>query len=218
MLKKLDFRKTHRAFIPAMLIQILDRNVEVVQKYSKMEINTMENGTKTNQTAKANFGTKMEISTRDIGKTERLKAMDFTKHKVVAVISETGITIYSMGSVKKRGQMDRTMKENITRALNKVKVSTNTWMALFMKEIGIRTKYKVLVLTLGQMQKFTPVSGRTITCMDKVSSAGQTEDNTRVNTQTIKKKDLESILGPTGANTLDNGKMANNTAKVYTRI
>jgi len=218
MLKKLDFRKTHRVFTPATLIQILDKNVAAVQKYSKMAINTKVNGTKTKPTAKANFGTKTVISTRDIGKTERPKAMDFTKLKVVAVTSETGITIYNMGLVKKRGQMDRIMKENITRALNKVKVSTNTWMVLSMKEIGIRTKYKVLVLTLGQMKKFTPASGKTITCMDKASSAGQTEDNTKVNTQTIRKKASESILGPTGANTLDNGKTASNMAREYIKM
>ena len=45
MLKKLDFRKTHRAFTPATLIQILDKNVATVQKYSKMAINTKVNGT-----------------------------------------------------------------------------------------------------------------------------------------------------------------------------
>jgi len=192
--------------------------VVVERKYSKMAISTRVNGITTKLMEKANFGIKTVISMRDIGKMERPKAMDFTRHKVEAVILETGITIYNMATVKKLGQMDRTMKENITRALNKEKVSTNTWMAPSTKEIGIKTKYKVLELTLGLMQRYTLASGKTITCMDKESSAGQTADNTRVNTQTIRKKALESILGPTVDNTLDNGKMANNMARVYIRM
>jgi hypothetical protein len=183
-----------------------------------MAISTRVNGIATKLMEKANFGTKTVIFMRDIGKMERPKAMDFTRHKVEVVISETGITIYNMVTVKKLGQMDRTMKENITRALNKVKVSTNTWMVPSTKETGIKTKYKVLSLTRGLMQRYIPASGKTITCMDKESSAGQMVDNTRVNTQMIRKKALESILGQTGDNTLDNGKMANNMARVYIKM
>ena len=139
-LKKLDFLKTHRASILVTSIQILDKSVAPVPKSSKMAINTKENGTRIKQTAKVNFGTKTEISTRDIGKMERLKAMGYTKHKVAAAILETGITIYNMGLEKKPGQMDLTMKENITKDLNKAKVSTNTWTAQSTKEIGIRIK------------------------------------------------------------------------------
>jgi hypothetical protein len=215
MLKKLDCRKTHRAFIPAMLIQILVKNVEVERKPLKMEISTMVNGIATKQMGKASSGTKMAISTRDIGKMERLKAMDFTKHKVAVVISETGTMIYNMVTEKKLGQTDLSMKENIAKAQNKEKVSTNTWMAPSTKVIGFKTQYKGLVLTLGQMEKFLQVNGRRITCMVKVYSAGLMEDNMRVNIATTKKKDLESILGPTGDNTLDNGKMASNMVREY---
>jgi len=182
MLKKSDFHKTLRVFIQATLIQTLDRNVEVEQRYSKMEISMKENGIAINVLEKENFGIKTVISMRDIGKMERLKVMDFTKHKVEVVFLETGITIYNMGMAKKLGQTDRSMKENTTRALSKEKVSTNTWMAPSMKEIGIKTKYKVLEHILGLMVKSTQVNGKRITCMVKVSSAGLMADNTRVNT------------------------------------
>lgn len=109
-------------------------------------------------------------------------------------------------------------KENITKALNREKVSTNTWMVLSMKATGFKTKYKVLVHILGLMVKFSQVNGKIITCMVKVSLAGQMEDNTKVNTVTIKKKGLESILGPMVDNTLDNGKMASNMVKAYIRM
>ena len=139
-MKKLDFLKTNKASTLVILIQILDKSEAVEPKYSKTAISTKVNGIKTKPMVKENFGIRMVITTRDTGKMERLKDMGFTKLKAEAAISETGITIYNMGLEKRPGQMDRTMKENITKDLNKAKVSTNTWMVLSTKEIGIRIK------------------------------------------------------------------------------
>jgi hypothetical protein len=138
--KKLDFLKTNKASTLVILIQILDKSEAVEPKYSKTAINTKVNGIKTKPMVKENFGIRMVITTRDTGKMERLKDMGFTKLKAEAAISETGITIYNTGLEKRPGQMDRTMKENITKDLNKAKVSTNTWTAQSTKEIGIRIK------------------------------------------------------------------------------
>tara|TARA_B110000285_G_C14857035_1_gene482718 strand:+ start:415 stop:648 length:234 start_codon:yes stop_codon:yes gene_type:complete len=77
--------------------------VEAELRYLKMEISMMANGIKIKLMEKENFGTKMEISMRDIGKMERPKVTDFTKHKVVVVISETGIMIYNTVMEKKLG-------------------------------------------------------------------------------------------------------------------
>lgn len=178
----------------------------------------MANGIKIKLMEKENFGIKMEISMRDIGKMERPKVMDFTKLKVVVVTLETGIMIYSTVMEKRLGQMGHFTKENITKALNREKVSINTWMVLSMKAIGFKIKYKVSVHILGLMVKFLLVNGKIITCMVKASLAGQMEDNTKVNIATIKKKGLEFILGPMVDNTQDNGKMASNMVKAYIRM
>lgn len=143
MLKKCDFRKILRAFIPGMLIQILDKSAAAVQKYSRMVIGTRANGTATKRLAKVSSGTKMATSTRATGKTERQRATVCTKHKAEAATSETGTMICNMDMEKKPGPTDHTTKDSITKDPSKEKVSINTLMDPFTRETGTKTKYKV---------------------------------------------------------------------------
>lgn len=141
--------------------------------------------------------------------------MDFIKHKVEAVTQGNGTMIYRMGLEKKLGQTDPTTKENTMKEQKKEKVSTNTLTAQSMKVTGARTKSKVQVLTLGQMENSTLVNGKTTICMAKESLAGLIKDSMKENILMIRKKGLGYILGQMVDNMLDNGKMDNNMAKVF---
>ena len=72
------YHKIHRVFILDKLIQIT-RNKEQEPKYSKMEINTKENGEMTKLMGKENIGPQVEISMMDIGKMTKHMEMVFLR-------------------------------------------------------------------------------------------------------------------------------------------
>jgi len=54
-------------------------------------------------------------------------------------------------------------------------------MEVFIKVIGMKIKYLVMVNTIGTMEELIEVTGTTITCKDKEPINGQMVENTKVN-------------------------------------
>ena len=89
---------------------------------------------------------------------------------------------------------------------------------VFIKEIGIKTRYQAMVNITGMMGEHIKVTGSTIICMVKVSTNGPMVVNTRVSTSTIRSMVMESTLIQTVDLTKDSGQMENSTVRVYSSL
>ena len=54
-------------------------------------------------------------------------------------------------------------------------------MEIFIKEIGMKIKFLVMVNIFGMMEEVTRVNGKIILCMEKDSINGPMDDHMRVN-------------------------------------
>lgn len=77
-------------------------------------------------------------------------------------MKETGVMTSNMAMEQKVGQMVLSMLENILMARKKVKASSHGLMEIPIRASSKKTKYKVLVLTLGVTKGSTKGIGKII--------------------------------------------------------
>ena len=114
--------------------------------------------------------------------------------------------------------MGHNTKENTSKEINKVKVSTHMRTEEFMKVNGIKIRYKDLGRILGQMGKPILVNGKKIICMAKGYLLGLMGDVMKESITRIKKRVLVFTHGLMGDSTQGNGSMGNSMAKVFIKI
>ena len=89
-------------------------------------------------------------------------------------------------------------------------------MEVGMKEIGMKTKLRVLVFICGLMVGDMKDTGKTIICMDKEYIHGEMEESMMEITIWIKNMVMVFIIGLTVENTRVSGQVADNMVKENT--
>jgi hypothetical protein len=126
--------------------------------------------------------------------------------------------IFSMGKEKKLGQINLFMKASFIKVPNMVMGYINMQMALYIKVIGIKIRYKDLVHIHGQIKKHILVNGKIIICMEKEYFVGLMEEDMTVNIIMIKNTVSVYIHGRMVDTIKENGKMVNNMEKEFIKI
>jgi hypothetical protein len=125
---------------------------------------------------------KMEIFTREIGRTTWYTDMESTKISMGLIMKAVGNMMFNTVTVRKFGQITPNMKATTTKDRSMAPVSINGLIDPLIQVIGFTTKYKAKANTNGLMVESMKVAGRITICMAMESIFGKTDADIKVNT------------------------------------
>lgn len=122
---------------------------------------------------------RMEIFTKDNGKTIKLMELETISMQMALPITESGKMTNNTGKEQKHGLMELNMKEHILKEKNTEKVCYSLPMEVYTMVIFNIMKYQVKENMFGQIKKLLMANGRKIKCMVKEFFLGETEKDTK---------------------------------------